>query len=253
MTDEKEGQGTKDEHNYQHEKSKTPSPQSEKVEGEKPSEERAGQNEDIQQKQEIPKEGGFWDITFTNAVMAAFTLGIFVTAMVYTVFSGKQLEVMRGQLQTMERSLKLAQRAWVGPTGVSMLNELRTNEPIVSRVILRNTGLTPALNVETTVHILSSNIPLERFDEEEAFKPIENPRRSGTLFPSPSIGVMIMDSTYSEFEVKEIVNERAWIYLFGITTYVDIFEEPRDTKFCFVYEPRRTKNFVPCDRYNYAK
>lgn len=134
-------------------------------------------------KKEITKQTGLGgDVKITDWLMVFFTFLIALAALTYTWYAGEQWKVMNKQLDVMSRSLQqtaktvelareevkaaqkgaetaeeqaritrrsmeIAQRAWIGLTDVKITRELAPNEGIITEVILKNTGRTPAYSV----------------------------------------------------------------------------------------------------------
>lgn len=157
-----------------------------------------------------------------------------VTAIAAAIFTGWQVLVARNQLKISRETAISQQRAYVYavPAGVYHLG----GSPTQGYVTVRNGGQSFARKVKRTVgiNVLGPNLP-DEFSE------------LGRTRPEPGVIIMgpdkdIKDKMYRTYrpilkddQISKIKNGELRIYVFGKITYVDMFNNPHLTVFCFMY------------------
>lgn len=156
------------------------------------------------------------------------------------------------------------QRAWVGIKGMDYPNLLdktgkqvlvKIRSPVVGVVVISNFGKSPALHLTSwiSIQMLRSGVklvPKYKFD---------------TKFPTASVlepGVEVrlrslpIDSTVpgipgilTQANLDDISSGRYIVYVYGFTTYKDVFNQPHITKFC-EYLLRDHSGYSGCNTYN---
>ena len=139
-------------------------------------------------------------------------------------------------------------RAWVTVKGAE-LSEIKEGQPIMAKIVFRNSGKTPALDV--TIY---NNINL--FSQ-----PIPDPMPYGTYAANISKAVIGPDSDFGNIITKKeilssqdfqaILHCKADIYIYGRVDYRDIFNFHRTTEYCLVNKVG-TLNFDACEKHNNA-
>lgn len=195
----------------------------------------------------------------------------------WSAYSGaKSIEVTRalagGETDTAKRQL----RAYLGTDSLALKSDnLRspnytppTVEPgklIQDRLILvvKNFGNTPANGVVVTGQY-HRNMPKAKlgndFDFDGVIDMAVRGNNSNTAFvPAPTIcpgqvftfEMQIADMT--EFR-RAAAGENLIVYVFGRIDYLDVYQETRATRFCYIYDPGRSEGtqFIPYERYNEA-
>ncbi len=95
---------------------------------------------------------------------------------------------------------------------------------------VKNVGNTPAYNVhlKTSLEIYDSN-----FSSTPIFKN-DNNKFSNTLVKGVDYQLEIYPNrNFSEKEVNDLISKKKYIYVYGILSYADIFDDTHSTKFCY--------------------
>jgi hypothetical protein len=139
-------------------------------------------------------------------------------------------------------------RAWITVKGAEIV-EIKENKPITAKVVLINSGKSPAL--DTTIH---SNINIY-------YNPIPDPLPYGNSKGPVAHSVLGPDNTFGSFitkkedlssqELQGILDNKAAIYIYGVIEYQDIFNFKRQTKYCMVSR-RGSLSLVACENHNAA-
>jgi len=139
---------------------------------------------------------------------------------------------------------QLDQRAWIGPEQIA--NELSTDKKTVTWIgfILKNSGKTPALNVE--YHCAINTIPVTyrvlpptssytfHYLGESKKSPIGS---RGVIQPNMTVTIGPQNIPTAE-EISAVRNGTKLEYMYGMVTYDDIFKQRRRTaKFCVYFDP----------------
>jgi hypothetical protein len=166
-------------------------------------------------------------------------------------------EARRNRIQS-EKSLDatiaqfhLDQRAWVGPTDIT-LNEMHAPNPISAKVSITNSGKTAALRARVTYILHPSDVPLNI--EEYAKHPVEGEpkvRPPFTLFPNATMVLLPSTGSTDDLGIRGVNDGRKLLYLFGRIEYHDVFNTVHETRFCVRYHSE-AKAFGACESYNYA-
>ena len=150
-----------------------------------------------------------------------------------------------------ENTFKDEQRAWVGALGATDI-VVKENEPISFRVVVTNSGKTPALHLRfltgsrgaakgQRIKFVYDPVPKDQIVSDFVLQP-----GSQYLLPSGD-----PKSLPNKAAVGEITSGAFRVYIFGRMTYEDVSKRSHHTKFCFVISPD-LKNANACDTYNEA-
>ena len=139
-------------------------------------------------------------------------------------------------------------RAWVTVKGAELVT-IKEGQPITAKIVFRNSGKTPAMDV--TIY---NNINL--FSQ-----PIPDPMPHVTYAGNISKAVIGPDSDFGNIITKKeilssqdfqaILHRKADIYIYGRVDYRDIFNFHRTTEYCLVNKVG-TLNFDACEKHNTA-
>jgi hypothetical protein len=139
-------------------------------------------------------------------------------------------------------------RAWITVKGAE-LGEIKEGQPITAKIVFRNSGKTPALDVSiyNNINLFGQIVP--------------DPMPYGHYAGRASKSVIGPDSDFGNFITKKeilttqylqaIANRKANIYVYGRVDYRDIFNCKRSTEYCMVNKVG-TLNFDACERNNNA-
>lgn len=190
--------------------------------------------------------------------------GIFIFAIGTTVATAFAACATWGQWGTAEHQERMSLRAYVVVTGFGVYcpdcgdNATVPKDIIVTRnatnIIIENNGQTPAYNVRHTMSFYSQpgvnyHIPVE-FDFHDAplapdfnaaIFDIGRDKSRPVLGPLNAIG---MD------QIRQAIEKKITLFLYGHIDYCDTFREPHTTEFCTVYIPNGGSAQAMCDRHN---
>lgn len=164
--------------------------------------------------------------------------GLFVVGAIYSFFSYQQwkatadaAKAATASVQQARESAHIDQRSWIGAVAID--GTPSPNSRFKIDVTLKNTGKTFAKNVTVKSAILrSKNWKIPDFDA--LLKPIE-PKGQGILAPDGEFhSVMTTPDNITEQELLDIEVGDVTLYIFGQTTYEDVFFCKHWTHFCFV-------------------
>jgi hypothetical protein len=167
-----------------------------------------------------------WNLRFTGAL-------VFIGA-AYSFFSYQQWQVMNGQLAMTH----LDQRAWVAPFAIEGKPE--EGKPYNVSIVIKNTGKTFALETRVMAaferHQLSDPIP--DFDVEldklAKIRRVEMSNSIGLLPPNGTFTTTVELSdkrNLTKEDMLTVTDPTQIIYVFGKTTYKDIFNCEHWSKF----------------------
>jgi len=203
----------------------------------------------------------------SNAVVAIFTGVITVTGIIYTIFAGLQWSVIGSQLDVMRKD----QRAWIEASGVSAASgtgvtiNIMAGQPASYPIKFINTGKTPARNIDASIFVnilndaedppLANVESLVEHNGTTAYG--VNKISAGIVFPNRDFGhsVIVLDEhggpqNATEREVEALRNGTAYVAVYGIVTYDDVFKIHHWTRFCTWVALSGSPRALRCTQYN---
>jgi len=152
-------------------------------------------------------------------------------------------------LQFAQETMRLEQRAWVFVTE-TRVSELQVGKPLGIVVGFKNTGRTPAKNVQIAncIEVLPKGQVPEPNLEKTQSRGIIPP--NGTLFVTIGAGRKNAEGV-TERGLRGIMSGELVVWVYGTTTYEDVFENRQATMFCYMLQPDG-KTFGAADMYNDA-
>jgi hypothetical protein len=194
-----------------------------------------------------------------------------VGTIVLAVFGIPSFVFLYLQLRESHEALKVDQRAWIkvetaGPKSLHAATgfydtdlTIAVGQPLTVPMRISNIGKTPAENVEVALFVgiidAASEPPLERVDENVTHASIT----TGNIFPWDGIQHDIPRRSSGDSPPEPVTGEeldalrsgKAYIAIYGIATYEDVFGTHRWTRFCG-WEPLAKGNFQAkqCVEYN---
>lgn len=190
----------------------------------------------------------------------------------YTYYAAGQLHKMKRSTDAAERaaiaaksaadtatqSMRLEQRAWVGPAEVAPAAYDENGHKVYIKVgekprfsfMLSNSGKTPALN-------LTFKITNHFYRSTETFVPYyEEPKTNttvGTLFPGVRMKLDTLETpgVAERAQVSALSKGEYIDYIYGEVSYEDVFGQPHKTSFCTYVDKTLTQLFS-CATYNHA-
>jgi hypothetical protein len=163
-----------------------------------------------------------------------------------------QLAIASDQLASQREAMRLERRAWVTVSGVEFLNKWEPGESLTVRLMIHNSGQSPALNLRVRNRLgYTPQLP------------------AGTRVPSPSPdqivdsdgSVMVIGpsqiwsnvkpskSTITKANIQSVIDSKMRFYVFGEIVYDDIFGADHLTEYCFWSS---IKDSGPCEKWNTA-
>jgi len=152
-------------------------------------------------------------------------------------------------IQLAQQAMHLEQRAWLFVTE-TRASELQVGQPLSITVVFKNTGRTPAKNVQISTHLeplpkgQAPEPKLEKMQNRGAIPP------NGTAFVTISTGRKHAEGV-TEQGLKAITSGELVIWVYGTITYEDIFETRQATMFCYMLHPDG-RTFAAAEVYNDA-
>ena len=136
---------------------------------------------------------------------------------------------------------RTGQRAWVCVRSVEIKTRTRNELPGLCDIHLYNAGKTPAIGMSCVVRWVV-DASLKNLDYEP-----KAPISRGTIGPEGLVSLPF-DFQLNEADDEAIRRGTKTLYLFGRSTYQDVFGEARETRWCFYYSGAR--DFRPTADYN---
>jgi hypothetical protein len=192
--------------------------------------------------------------SFTDWCIAAFTLVLTVTGLYQYVVINRQLDAMRKD-----------QRAWVEfqalpdkPGSEISSVHVDAGKPMTYPLGIKNTGKTPARNMVAKVYLdiidAGQEPPLDRVEKDAYQRGIIT---AGILFPDGDVKQPIIRPTpdgkprfTTDNEVNAMRDGKAYIAIYGIITYDDMFGVHHWTKFCKWQAADGTFHAAQCTAFN---
>jgi hypothetical protein len=148
-----------------------------------------------------------------------------------------------------QEAMRLEQRAWVFVTE-TRIGELQAGKPLSIVVGFKNTGRTPARNVQVATCI--DALPKGQVPEPD----LEKTQSRGIIPPNGTLYVTVGSGRknaegITEKGLQSIMSGELVVWVYGTTTYEDIFETRQATMFCYMLQPDG-KTFGAADMYNDA-
>jgi len=174
--------------------------------------------------------------SFTDWCITAFTLALAVTGIYQYTVINRQLDVMRKDERAWVEFLPLPDKPGSDITSV----HLDPGQPMTYPLGIKNTGKTPARNMVTKIYLdivdASQEPPLERVVTDTYERGVIT---AGIVFPDGDIKQPIVRPTENgkprlttDSEVNAVREAKAYIAIYGIITYDDVFGVHHWTKFC---------------------
>lgn len=148
-----------------------------------------------------------------------------------------------------QEAMRLERRAWLFVTE-TRVGELQAGKPLSIIIGFKNTGRTPARNVQiaTCIDALPKGQVPEPNLEKTQSRGIIPP--NGTLFVTIGAGRKNAEGV-TESGLQAILAGELVVWVYGTVTYEDIFETRQATMFCYMLQPDG-KTFGAADMYNDA-
>jgi uncharacterized repeat protein (TIGR01451 family) len=193
--------------------------------------------------------------SITDWCITAFTCVLAVVAFYQFTVTGGQLDVMR-----------IDQRAWLqfeaAPTKTGDANvtwQIVSGQPVTYPLRVVNTGKTPAKNIilKVFVDIIDANQepPLDHVDATSGYP--HSRITSAIVFPNSDFKETVFRPSdnssprlATDDEVKAVREGRAYLAVYGIITYDDVFRIHRWTRFCEWIATGGHFQASGCTRYN---
>jgi hypothetical protein len=128
-----------------------------------------------------------------------------------------------------ERTMRIDERAWVGVKSISLKTPLQVGNNVVVEVVFTNSGKTLANEVRgyATLAVSKSRTLLE-FPEppRELVESVslDWPNLEYKIFVSGSAKTPLHQFAFTQSEFEYILTQRAFFFVYGTYTYVDIFD-----------------------------
>lgn len=148
-----------------------------------------------------------------------------------------------------EEAMRLQQRAWVFVTEIRA-SELQAGRPLDITLGFKNTGRTPARNVQIATQV--DSLPKGRDPEPR----LEKAYSRGIIPPEGTVFANIGNSNghsqgLTQEDLQAIKSGDLVVWAYGTLTYDDVFEVRQATMFCYRLQPDR-HTFAVAEVYNDA-
>jgi hypothetical protein len=160
-----------------------------------------------------------------------FTFCIAVFTCIYSVFAALQWCEMKKTVDITDKSFRGDQRAWIGITKIDGVAE--AGKPLNITVWFKNTGRTPAKNIDAAVvqePVPATGVPNFALEDSvvRQSKPIIPPQGEFNMSLNDVITKPLDDKTFKSITSKETI-----VYIHGIVKYDDIFERHHWITYCY--------------------
>jgi hypothetical protein len=194
--------------------------------------------------------------SITNILLTIFSGLLFIGAML-------QWSATRDAIKDTHTSFQIGTRAWVIPKGATVRptkldapNHVIVREsegikdsqaPAVS-VTLVNSGHSPARDAKTTIRIeVADSLVLDNY----VFPSTQNIIQSASVIAPDGLSSAGDAYSFSGNQFNDVKNGKRFLTIYGISTYLDIFGDSHETKFCYFYD-WVTEKMPACPHYNSA-
>jgi len=135
-------------------------------------------------------------------------------------------------VKTAIQSTQLSQRAYLGTTGIEFLSNIpNANQALVVKVILKNLGNSPALNVRLAYKI--------HFQEDvQTVRPLYPDNKAPGFDIAPGVEIPlehILPGNVTAQNMNDLASDSKRLYAFGWARYKNIFGKEHWTKWCYEY------------------
>ncbi|MBI4459645.1 MAG: hypothetical protein HY648_06270 [Acidobacteria bacterium] len=175
------------------------------------------------------------------------TVGILVLMAMQWKTMVNQQKTMQDQLTEFRNSIRVDQRAWVGPRDV-IRPDLKEATPLLFGVNVLNSGNSPALKVkaQTSRSLLPASTAFE-----PTFRSVEGPESLTVIQPGMPAQLWAPPVEFTRQQLDAIISGEYIFYAYGHITYEDIFGASHQTKFCMFLKTDMT-GMSSCTIYNDA-
>ena len=189
-----------------------------------------------------------------NILMVVFSALLFGGAML-------QWLATRDAVLDTHRSFQIGTRAWVIPKeakvqptkmdapGHSIIQEgegIKNSQAPVVSVTLINSGHTPARKLRTIAHI---DVLDSLISDDYVFPSAQYPIQSESVVAPDGISVIGRPYSFKGNQFDEVTKGKKFLTIYGMSTYLDIFGDQHQTRFCYFYGWEIEK-MVACPHYN---
>ena len=195
----------------------------------------------------------------TDWLLAIFTFALVLVSIYQFTIMGGQLKVMR-----------VDQRAWLkfeaysdAPSGAERFNtQITTGQPITYPLRVENIGKTPAKHIVMKIFVdiidCTHDVPLDHVEGAKVGSPYPfGLIQAGIVFPNQDFKQPVVRPmkgggplVATDSEVRTITDGTAYLAIYGIITYDDVFSTPHWTKFCKWIATNGNFRAEKCTNYN---
>jgi hypothetical protein len=159
----------------------------------------------------------------------------------YCWINNRELKVFDSERVTMEKTQIQDERAWVFPENVVIQPSEKDTNSINFTVLFKNTGKTPAMNIDAAVG----------YTDKLNSVPKTIPRPADSVASS---GILAQDGTGHGFIIPpdsaiQAARNGSHLFIYGIIWYDDIFREHHWCRFCYSFDSNM-EDFRPTGTHN---
>jgi hypothetical protein len=151
-----------------------------------------------------------------------------------------------------KRAHQTAERAWVTVQDATIVGPLVQHNVPTATILFHNTGRSPAqaINIRLVMTVWTSNtLP----DWEMPPTLTTEADRVGEIGPGSVVSQALPLMTPLTDEQGMHLERKDWfIVILGLVSYLDIFDNPHETKLCLIWRDTSNEHLSPCEKWNVA-
>jgi len=160
--------------------------------------------------------------------------------------SKAQVEILKAQIEVM----KSEQLPWVGVREIIPMADVKANVDFSVGAIVENSGKSPAINEETWIYasrvLCGIPFPANPIPKHPANTPVVHIMlMPGGIHQSGAVKLHINQEI-----MENLSSGRCGLYVFGETTYCDIWNHAHYRHFCWQWQPGTQREFYACATFN---
>jgi hypothetical protein len=152
----------------------------------------------------------------------------------------------------LKRTQQTAERAWVKVQDATILGPLVQHNVPKATILFHNSGRSPALttNIRLVMTVWTSN----QLPDWELPPTLTTAAESvGVIDPGSVVSQALPLMTPLTDEQGMHLERKDWfIVILGVVSYLDIFDNPHETKLCLIWRDTSNEHLSPCERWNEA-
>ncbi len=186
----------------------------------------------------------------TNRINRRLAVAAILVSSLAAFFALWQAYEARQSVAMAERSVHIAERAYLNPVNTTLLRPIKAGSDLLTQVNWLNSGRTPATNVDTTMLLTVADSRTPETDVRAVAYASVTPNLLNSIGTVPASAyspqtqglVPPLNSKYAD----AIRSGSGRLYVFGTVTYRDTFGHTHRTEYCARYDVARG-TFMHCE------